>query len=105
MIFPCTGCGLCCQRISGVEALRDYDLGNGTCKYFSQAENNCTIYDSRPLECRVDEMYDKVYSSQYSRIEFYKMNAQICNAMQEEAKVDEEYRVLITATNSDNNFK
>lgn len=96
-MFPCTCCGLCCQRIGGVEALRNYDLGNGVCKYFSQSENNCTIYNNRPLECRVDEMYEKVYSTQYSRIEFYRMNAQICNAMQAEECIENKYKVIFSS--------
>ncbi len=33
-MFPCTGCGLCCQNIATVKELKEFDLGNGVCKFF-----------------------------------------------------------------------
>ena len=47
-MFPCTGCGLCCQNITNIEELKEYDLGNGVCKYFDSISNKCKIYDDRP---------------------------------------------------------
>jgi len=44
-MFPCSGCGLCCQKISNIPELKDYDLGNGICKYFDNISLNCKIYD------------------------------------------------------------
>ena len=60
-MFPCTNCGLCCQNISSVYELKEFDLGNGICKYFDNMSNNCSIYDIRPNICRIDKMYDIQY--------------------------------------------
>jgi len=94
-MFPCSGCGLCCQNIAGISELKDFDLGNGVCKYFDFVSNSCKIYQDRPLVCRVDEMYEKRFSKLFSKEEFYIENAKICNALQERYKMDISYRIKI----------
>jgi Fe-S-cluster containining protein len=93
MNFPCTGCGLCCQNISEIEELKEFDLGNGVCRYYNQLTKECSIYQDRPLVCRVDKMYSKNYSKEYSKEEFYQLNAKICNYLQDMAGLDLSYRV------------
>jgi len=93
--FPCSGCGLCCQNISGIKELEDFDLGNGVCKYFDFISSSCSIYQERPLVCRVDEMYEKRFSNLFSKKEFYIENAKICNTLQEKYKIDISYRIKI----------
>ena len=94
-MFPCTGCGLCCQNITNIEELKTYDLGNGTCKYFDAMNLECIIYDDRPNICRVDKMFDLVYHKEFTREEFYIGNANICNNLQEQYKVDKKFKVKI----------
>ena len=94
-MFPCTGCGLCCQNITNIEELKGYDLGNGICKYFDHISNQCKIYDNRPDICRVDKMFDLVYSKKFTQKEFYIGNAKVCNYLQEQYKIDKSYRVQI----------
>ena len=74
-MFPCTGCGLCCQNIATVKELKEFDLGNGVCKFFDMKTNSCTIYESRPDICKVDKMFDIKYANEFSKEEFYKLNA------------------------------
>jgi len=47
-VFPCTSCGLCCQNIGGIKELKEFDLGNGICKYFDFGNRKCSIYEDRP---------------------------------------------------------
>ena len=94
-MFPCTSCGLCCQNISNIKDLKEYDLGNGTCKYLDSISNLCTIYENRPDICRVDKMFDLVYSSEFTQEEFYIENAKVCNNLQEKYKMDKSFRVKI----------
>ena len=94
-MFPCTGCGLCCQNITNIEELTAYDLGNGTCKYFDSISNKCEIYDDRPNICRVDKMFDLVYSKEFTQEEFYIGNAKVCNQLQEKYKIDKSFRLKI----------
>ena len=56
--FRCTQCGLCCQCIS--ELLPEFDLGNGTCKWYNPETHLCEIYDDRPLICNVKRIWEEV---------------------------------------------
>jgi len=94
-MFPCTVCGLCCQNISNIKELKEFDLGNGVCKYFDYSTRGCSIYEDRPDVCRVDKMFDLVYYKEFTREEFYIANAKICNFLQEQYKLDKSFRVKI----------
>lgn len=91
--FPCTSCGVCCRHITGIVELKDYDRGDGVCKYLDS--NLCSIYHNRPAICRVDFMYETRFKAHFTRSRFYKMNADACNLMQENACVDKSFRVKI----------
>jgi hypothetical protein len=45
--------------------------------------------------CRVDEMYDREYHISYSKDEYYRLNADVCNSLQEKYNIDTSYRVKI----------
>ncbi len=94
-MFPCTNCGLCCQNIATIEELKDFDLGNGTCKYFNVIDNSCKIYNTRPDICRIDKMYDIQYNIFFTKKDFYNENAKVCNELQEKYKLDNSFKVII----------
>lgn len=94
-MFPCTTCGLCCQNISLVKKLKDFDLGNGTCKYYDVINFKCTIYEERPDICNVEKMFALKYHKFFSRNEFYILNANICNELQEKYKIDKKYKIIL----------
>jgi Fe-S-cluster containining protein len=94
-MFPCTGCGLCCQNIATVKELKEFDLGNGVCKFFDIKTNNCMIYESRPDICKVDKMFNIKYNNEFSKKEFYKLNAKVCNDIQEKYHLNISYRIKI----------
>ncbi len=63
--FPCTKCGACCKNVRLV--LPNFATKDGSCKHLSK-DNECQIYDKRPLLCRIKEakklfqpMTDKKY--------------------------------------------
>lgn len=60
---------------------KDLDRGDGVCKFLS--ENLCSIYENRPLLCRIDESFEKFFSDKMSREEFYTLNYQGCKALKE----------------------
>ena len=84
--FPCDSCGLCCQNINHIEELRNFNLGNGVCIHFDTTSKKCRIYDSRPLICRVDEMYKHTYSKMMTKEEFYKLNQDVCEYLKKQNK-------------------
>jgi Fe-S-cluster containining protein len=94
MSFPCTRCGLCCQNIDKVEILKEYHRGNGVCIYY-KPNFGCTIYENRPLVCRIDEGYVVFASDQLSLEDYYYANAEVCNQLQEAANLSVEWRVKL----------
>lgn len=93
--FPCTGCGLCCQNIDAIEELKEFNLGNGVCKYFDVTTKSCAIYDDRPDICRVDKMFEIKYSKYFTRKVFYSKNAEVCNQLQTLHGLDKSYEINI----------
>jgi len=94
-MFPCSGCGLCCQNISKIENLKKFDLGNGVCKHYDFITRGCKIYQNRPNICNIEKMYNLVYFKLYSKQEFYKLNADVCNKLQDRYKLDKSYKIKI----------
>lgn len=93
--FPCTQCGACCKSIASVEFLSEFDDGRGKCKYLDDVSNKCEIYSKRPLLCRIDEAYEQFFYENFTKREYYKMNAEACNKMQIQAGISEKYRVKL----------
>ena len=75
-MFKCDQCGLCCRSLKGNSLYADLDRGDGVCKYLKG--NLCSIYEQRPLFCRVDDCYELFFKDQYTREEFYEKNYEIC---------------------------
>ena len=94
-MFPCTSCGLCCQNISNIKELKEFDLGNGVCKYFNHIDNSCKIYQDRPDICQVDKMFDIKYHKYFTKEEFYIENAKVCNNLQDKYKMDKSFIIKI----------
>lgn len=51
-------------------------MPDGVCKYLK--EDKCTIYNDRPLICRVDDMYHKVMYKYMTLKQFYSINTATC---------------------------
>lgn len=75
-MFNCDKCGQCCRHINLSEIYKDLDRGDGICKYLHG--NLCSIYENRPLKCRIDECYEKYFADSISKNEFYEMNRSVC---------------------------
>lgn len=94
-MFPCSSCGLCCQNLSLIKELKEFDLGNGVCKYYDKMNTICTIYDTRPDICRVEKMFSLEYYKYFSKKEFYILNANVCNELQDKYEINKKYRIEI----------
>lgn len=81
-MFKCDKCGLCCKNLQLSEIYSDLHNGDGICKYLK--ENECSIYENRPLLCRVDECYEKIFKKLYSIEEYYEFNYKICKYLKNE---------------------
>lgn len=78
-MFHCDKCGQCCRHIGGNPLYADLDRGDGICKYLEG--NLCTIYDTRPLLCRIDEAYDIYFASLMTKKEYYRLNYNACKKL------------------------
>ena len=82
MMFQCDRCGCCCRNLHKSEIYAELDRGDGVCKYL--LGNLCTIYERRPLFCRVDECYELFFSEDMIREDFYKLNMAECEKLKKE---------------------
>ena len=92
--FPCSQCGLCCQRV-GRSHLTDFlDRGDGVCSHFDAGSRLCTVYAIRPTVCRVEASHT-VIAPNLGWIDYCKVNAEICNRLQEEVGMSLNFRVIL----------
>ncbi len=78
-MFPCDCCGACCRNVDRSPLYAELDRGDGVCKYLNG--DLCSIYDTRPLLCRVDECYEAFFKDKMSREEYYRMNQEACKLL------------------------
>ena len=80
-MFPCKKCGECCRHLNLSELYKELDRGDGVCRYLSG--NLCSIYNNRPLLCRVDECYELFFKEVLTQEEYYRANLQACREIKE----------------------
>lgn len=81
-MFPCDRCGECCRHLHLSPLYAELDRGDGVCRYLQG--NLCSIYDERPVLCRVDECYTRYFQACLSLEEYYRRNKEICRRFQKE---------------------
>lgn len=81
--FPCTACGQCCRNVHLSELTNYLNRGDGTCRHFDDSSLLCTIYEDRPLICRVEDYYEKHLSHLYEWDGFVKMNMEVCEQLKD----------------------
>lgn len=83
MKFHCDCCGLCCRHINRSSLLKNFDRGDGVCKFLSE-ENLCRIYAHRPDFCNVEAGYYKYFAETYSEEEYLRLNYDACARLKAE---------------------
>lgn len=79
MMFKCDMCGECCRHLNLSELYKYLDRGDGVCRFLMG--NKCSIYNSRPLLCRVDESYEKIFNKIMSKEAYYTENYKMCKKL------------------------
>lgn len=80
-MFNCNKCGICCRNLDKSDLYSDLHNGNGICKYLQG--NLCSIYNDRPLLCKVDECYELFYKNLMNKREYYQLNYKSCLELKE----------------------
>lgn len=76
----CIKCGACCCHLELSELYASLDDGTGVCIYFDKKSRLCTIYNQRPLLCRVDVSYE-LFKDQMSKEEYLNLNYTFCEQL------------------------
>ena len=93
MDFLCSKCGACCL-VAGTKGMPN--RGDGACIYLTK-DNLCSVYDKRPLECRVKDsaLIIKKQNKDFSIKEYYKANTKACHQLIDEQGLDSKYKIDI----------
>ena len=78
-MFICEKCGCCCRNLEKSELYANLDRGDGTCKFLTG--NLCSIYENRPLLCRIDDCYEVYFKTFMTREEYYDLNKTACKKL------------------------
>lgn len=81
-MFLCDKCGMCCRNLQLSELYADLNRGDGVCKYLKG--NLCSIYECRPLKCRIDDSYEVYFKALMTREEYDRMNQEVCEHLKQE---------------------
>lgn len=79
MMFKCDRCGQCCRNIGMSPIYAELNDGTGKCKYLNG--NLCSIYNERPLLCRIDEGYEAFFKGTMTKEEYYRLNYEVCDKL------------------------
>ena len=75
-MFQCDRCGECCRHLDLSPLYAELDRGDGVCRYLDG--NLCSIYETRPVLCRVDACYHLYFQSALSLEAYYRYNQEVC---------------------------
>ena len=78
-MFECDKCGECCRNLGLSDLYSDLNDGSGVCKYLKG--NLCSIYEKRPLKCRIDESYEVFFAEKMTLEEYYEENYKMCELL------------------------
>lgn len=79
--FICDKCGLCCTQLNKSSIYMELDRGDGVCKFWDEDTRLCTIYQDRPLQCNVDQAYEKWFKDILSEEKYYQLNYGACRRL------------------------
>lgn len=78
-MFQCEKCGECCRHVDLSPIYAALDRGDGVCRYLRG--NFCSIYENRPLLCRVDESYEVFFKGKMRREDYEQLNKEACHKL------------------------
>lgn len=78
-MFKCDKCGACCRNLDKSPIYDGMHSGNGICHYLSG--NECSIYESRPLICRIDDSYRVFFSKEMTYDDYLQLNYKCCEIL------------------------
>lgn len=78
-MFKCDKCRECCRNLYRSSIYDQLHNGDGICRYLKG--NICSIYESRPLICRVDESYHAFFQDKLTYEDYLQLNYECCGIL------------------------
>ena len=78
-MFQCDQCVQCCRNLQRSELYKDLHDGSGVCRYLKG--NLYSIYEQRPLLCRVDACYQVFFKDLMSYEDYLQRNYESCREL------------------------
>ncbi|NLD17895.1 MAG: YkgJ family cysteine cluster protein [Tissierellia bacterium] len=78
-MFRCDMCGECCRNLGKSSIYKEMHDGDGICRYLDG--NKCSIYEERPLICRIDDSYEVFFKDEISYENFLHQNYICCEIL------------------------
>lgn len=105
-MFPCTKCGACCRKIGlAVQGAKNiavllpnwdevanfpYEINeDNSCSKL--INNQCSVYEERPLICNIDKMAAYFH---LTKEDFYEMNVTACHELMIEEEIYERFKIV-----------
>lgn len=80
-MFKCDKCGECCRNLDKSPIYNELHDGDGVCRFLKG--NECSIYNERPIICRVDEGYDAFFEDEMSYDEYLRVTYECCKILRQ----------------------
>jgi len=78
-MFKCDKCGACCRNLDKSPIYSEMHNGDGICRFL--VGNECSIYEERPIICRVDEGYEVFFKDKMSYEDYLKATYESCTIL------------------------
>lgn len=78
-MFKCNKCGECCRNLHLSEIYSELHDGDGICRYLKG--NICSIYERRPLICRVDQCFEVYFKNDMDYDAYLQLNYRSCEIL------------------------
>ncbi len=79
MMFKCDKCGECCRNLHKSPIYDYLHNGNGICRYLKG--NLCSVYENRPIICRVDDFYEVMLKEKLDYEKYLQLNYKYCKEL------------------------
>lgn len=86
-MFRCDMCGECCRNLDKSPVYRNLHDGDGICRFLKG--NKCSIYEDRPLVCRIDESYEVFFQNEMNYEEYLQYNYDCCEILKKRKNEEE----------------
>ena len=83
-MFKCDRCGECCRNLHKSPIYEDLHDGDGICRYLDG--NECSIYEERPVLCRIDECYGIYFKDKLSYEDYIQLNYKFCKELKKQTR-------------------